>query len=159
MEEQPEGIINESGEPFEGFAPQLQAENLSFGPGFLVGASVGQDMTMSNAGAFAIDVGRDMELMSGGATAITVGHDLEMENGGAMVLVVGGNTEVTNGGSIVTVAGNQVTAQNSFFGVLISQQTTLEAGSKVLLDTKQAFTFGAVFGIVFALLSWLLRRK
>jgi uncharacterized protein (DUF2345 family) len=158
MEEQFETTSNEMDEEAGGFASQISGENVTFGPGFAGVVAANQDVSMSNSGAFGIAAGHDMQLSDGGGFAIAVGNDLDLMNGGAFVLNVGGNLEVTNGGGLVSV-GNQMTAQNSFFGVLISNQTTLESGSKVLLDTKQALALGGALGVFFALLSWLLRRK
>lgn len=157
-EQQVEVIVEEAVDSARGFEPKLEARNMTFGPGFAGGAIAQQDMTMTDAGAVGVAVGRDMQLNNGGAFAIAVGHDLELMNGGSNILTVGEHAELTNGGAMVAIS-RQVTAQNSFFGVLISRQAQLESGSRVLLNTKQAAIFGATFGAALALLSWLLRKK
>ncbi len=139
-------------------AGQVKGENVQFGPGFAGAVSANQDLTMERAGAMVIAAGHNMNLSFGGATAIAVGANAEITNGGAMVMPVGANCEITNGGALLMPASN-VTARNSVFGVVISGQTNLDESSRVLLDTKQAAAFGAAFGLVFALLSWLLRKK
>jgi hypothetical protein len=143
-------------EPLE--AANLAGDDMTFKSGFAAGIAANRDARVSGASALGIAAGRDMELSEGGAFSIAVGHDLKLTYGGAFIMPVGNSTEIHNGGAILTM-GNQVSARNSFFGVLLAQQTTLEEGSKVLLDTKQAIAFGAALGAVLAVLSWLLRRK
>jgi hypothetical protein len=42
---------------------------------------------------------------------------------------------------------------------LISSQTTLGEGNRVIFNTPQAIAFGAALGGVFALVSWLMPKK
>jgi hypothetical protein len=139
-------------------AADVAGEDMAFKSGFAAGIAANRDAKVRGAGALGIAAGRDMELSNGGAFTIAVGHDLKLTNGGAFIMPVGNSTEINNGGAILTM-GNQISARNSFFGILLSQQTTLEEGSKVLLDTKQAIAFGAALGAVLAVLSWLFRKK
>jgi hypothetical protein len=133
-------------------------ENLVFKTGFVGGVAANRDAEIREAGAFGIAAGRDMELSYGGGLTIAVGHDLKVTNGGALVMPVGNTAEITYGGAGV-MAANHVNAKNSFFGIILAQHTTLEEGSKVLLDTRQALVFGSAFGLVFAIINWLVRRK
>lgn len=168
---QPEG----ENEPVAGFARSVSGEQVEFGPGFSVSISAGQDMTMAQAGAATISVGRDLDLSYGGALGIAVGNrldavnsgatimpvggDLDMTNGGAMILPVGGNATIVNGGALVMPVGGTVTAEKSKFGVVLAPEVVLGEGSQVLLNTQQALAFGAAFGFVFGLVSWLLRKR
>jgi hypothetical protein len=142
-----------------GLAGSVSAqENVTVSKGGALIIAAGNDASVVESGALAIPVGGDLTLVNGGAMLIPVGGSADIVNGGAQIISVGGNLNLSNGGSVLMI-GQQVTAKNSFFGVLISSETKLEEGSRVLLDTKQAAIFGAVFGAVFALLSWIFRRK
>ncbi len=133
-------------------------ENVTVSKGGAFVIAAGRDANVVDGGAFAIPVGRDLELVNGGATLMPVGGSAQIVNGGAMIMPVGGNLDLSQGGSLISLS-QQVTAKNSFFGIIISGGTTLQEGSRVLLDNRQAAVFGAAFGLVFALLSWIFRRK
>ncbi|HEX9019096.1 MAG TPA: hypothetical protein VF806_07905 [Anaerolineaceae bacterium] len=156
------------------FAQTVAAENVQFGPGFAVTVQAGQDINMEQSGALAVAAGKDMDLAFGGAVFMAVGGDLDVTNGGAQVMVVGGDAQINKGGAQVMIAGGnvelsetgglllagqQVVARNGYYGVVLAQNVTLDGDSKVLLDPKLAAIFGAAFGAVFALLSFLFRRK
>jgi hypothetical protein len=168
-----EAPVNEEEEIFT-VTDSVSGQRINFGPGMAGTVSAGEDITISKGGALVVSVGRDAAIEEGGAMAIPVGRDLRLSNGGAMIMPIGGNAEIVNGGaSLMPIGGNlemtnggagvmmsdQVTARNSFLGVVISGNVSLEEGSKILLDTKRAAAFGAAFGAVFALLSLLFRRK
>jgi hypothetical protein len=153
---------------------KVEGQEIYFGPGAAMTVNAQENVTVSKAGAMAIVAGQDANVAYGGALAIPVGRDLEMVNGGALVIpvggsahivnggaetmIVGGDMDITNGGSLLSVS-SQVTARNSFFGIIISGGTTLHEGSKVLLDNRQAAVFGAAFGAAFALISLIFRRR
>lgn len=142
----------------QGFASRIVADNFSFGPGLVIGVEAKGDAHIENSGAIGVAAGQDVGLTNGGAFAIAAGRDLGLTNGGATVLTAGRNAEIHNGGAM-TLTAQQVNAQNSFFGMVIAQETHLGEGSKVLLDTKQAAVFGAALGAALAVFSWLLRRR
>jgi hypothetical protein len=158
MEEQTEVPYGDEVDQIEGFATKVSAENINFVSGFALGASAQQDMTMSKSLAFGTAVGRDMTVSDSLSITTAVGRDFGLKDGLAGILTVGGNTQIEEGGSLLTVS-REVTSRNGFLGLVISQQVNLEEGSKVLLSTKQAAAFGAAFGVTFALLRLLLRRK
>jgi hypothetical protein len=158
MDQQQEIMLENTAQDVENAVPQIEGENITFGSGFVMAATANQDLKMSQACAFAIEAHRDAEIENGGAMAIAAGNNMSITNGGATVMAAGQSATVTNGGSLLLVS-NEVKASNSFFGLLLSNQTNLEEGSRVLLDTKQAIAFGAAFGVVMAVLGWLLRKK
>ncbi|RPJ46157.1 MAG: hypothetical protein EHM21_08875 [Chloroflexi bacterium] len=152
----------------------VEGQEVFFGPGFAGSVSAKENVNVSKGGALAITAGHDASVVYGGALAIPVGHDLNLVNGGALIMPVGGNAQVVNGGAETLIVGgnldianggsllsfsSQVNAKNSFFGIIISGGTTLQEGSRVLLDNRQAALFGAAFGAAFALLSLLFRRR
>ncbi len=176
MEEQ----ANDMGTPYpEGDQPftitdEVSGQEIVFGPGLAGTVTAQENVSISKGGALVISAGKDASLVDGGAFALPVGGDLTLVNGGAMIMPVGGNAEIVNGGGwLMPVGGNldmanggamvmmtnEASVKNSFVGVLLSSDTKLDEGSRVLLDTKQAIAFGAAFGAVFALLSLVFRRK
>ncbi len=153
---------------------EVNAQQMIFGPGVAQTINVQENASITKSGALSIQVGKDLTMADAGALAIPVGGDLEMTNGGALVMPVGGSAEINSAvAGIMPVGGNaeltdsigvlsmsnEVTAKDSFLGVVISRQANIAEGSRVLLNTKQAAVFGAAAGAVFALLSWLLRKK
>jgi hypothetical protein len=149
-----EGDVEEG----EELTTEIVEESVVFKSGFAAGVAANRDAEIHQAGAFGIAAGRDMELSYGGGLSIAVGHDLKLTNGGALVMPVGNTAEITNGGALAMI-GTKVQARNSFFGIVLAQQTTLEEGSQVLLNTQQALAFGAAFGLVMAAFGWLIRKK
>ena len=60
----------------------------------------------------------------------------------------------------LAVVGGNLNVKNSTCGVVITGgQVHLSEGSRVLLTNTQAAAFGAAFGALFALMSWLVRRR
>jgi hypothetical protein len=157
-----------------GVAGEITGQSVTFGPGLAgfvrseqaasvtragaLAIAAGQDMDMTGGGAGILAVGRDLEMQNGGAWVAAVGHDAQISNGGALVLTVGGSLDITNGGALVT-AGRQVSIQNGSCGILLAGQANLGENTKVVLNTPQALAMGAAIGAVFAVLSWLFRRR
>jgi len=166
---------NEGSEPSADFpvVEEISAEQVNFGPG-LAGRITATRVNMQQAGALAIAAGQDAEVSFGGALAIAAGRDMRMNSGGAMVFAVGrdlqmadsvtgvanigGRLDMTDSVSGVAVSG-AASLNQSMVGILLSSKTDLGEGSQVLLSTPQAAAFGALFGVAFALVSWLLRKK
>ena len=153
MDEQSETPMEEAAGEAEGSAEQAAGK-----PGFQFNVSTQQDMTLQDSGAFGIATGRDMQLTDSGAFSIAAGHDMDMKDSGSVIIQVGGSAEMTNCGGVIML-GNDITTNNSVFGILISRQTNLGEGNKVLLGTKQAIALGAAFGVAFTLLGRLLRKR
>jgi hypothetical protein len=158
MEEQPENTIENNDEE------QGSGETKDVQGALIFGINTDQDVSIKESAAFGVAAGRDMQVSESGAFGIAAGRDMSMTESGALSMNVGGNAEINEGGALLLRA-NQVTANNSTFGVLITDQANLEEGSQVnmMMDTQKALVigaaFGAAFGAIFALLSLLFRRK
>ncbi len=152
-----ESMGQEAEQPFT-VTGEVSGQDVVFGPGLAGTVSAQGNANVSKSGALMIAAGNDVSVVGGGAFAIPVGGDLTLVNGGAQTMIIGGNLDMANGGGGIMLT-SQATVKNSFIGVVISGETQLEEGSRVLLDTKQALAFGAAFGAVFAALGWLLRKK
>lgn len=155
MEEQPEVT-----QPEEAEQAETGAERVNVNGAFTLGASSKQDLTMNGSLAFGAAAGRDMEAADSVSIATAVGRDLKLSDSAAVFMTVGGSVQMESGGAAVTLC-RDVTAQNATLGLAVAQNVNLGEGSKVnmTVSPQQAAIFGAAFGAVFALLSWLLRRK
>ncbi len=121
----------------------IEAENAMIESSMLVSVSATEDATIENS------VG----------VVMAAGNDLHANNSVGSVWVAGNDLHLQQGGGALLIAGEQVHAEKSTIGVLLSgEPVNLGEGSKILLDTRQAAVLGAAFGIVFALMSYLLRR-
>lgn len=138
----------EEGDSTQGAAPKMDDPVLT----------AERDVTFSDGLALAVVAGRDVEFSDGASGVTVVGGNLQLTDGAGGLMVIGGNADVTDGLVVSALAG-QANLQNSYCGVLFSGNTTLGEGSRVLINTPQALALGAAFGLVFGLLSWLLRKK
>lgn len=125
---------------------------------FQISVSSDKDVNLQQGGALAVSAGRDLSVSMGGSAVMAVGRDAQVSQGGADIMMIGGNAQIEQGGAVIMNA-QQVSARDSFFGMVIAKETHLEGDSRVLLNTPQALAFGAALGTVFALVSWLLRRR
>jgi hypothetical protein len=114
-------------------------EGISFG---VIGFSRSADVSASLYGLGAIAAGNDLDVTANGAVVAAAGNDMHF-----------------NGVAGFVAAGSSVTLQDSRIGVLLAGNNINAADVHVLMRTPQAATFGAACGVVFALLTWLLRRK
>lgn len=133
-------------------------EQVMVGPGFALSVSAKQDARIERAGALAINAGHDVATQYGGALAINAGGSADIQFGGAMVINAGGAVDIDYGGAYIINAAKGAKLTNSTVGVLLSPKTKLGEGARVIFNTKQAVAFGAAFGVMFALLRWLLKR-
>ena len=156
------------------FVKDINAEQVEFGPGLAGRINATNDVKMHQSGAFAVAAGQDAEVSFGGAVVIAVGRDLKQETGGGMVYAVGRDMRMTDSvAGISNVGGrlemkdslsmlslsNSSRIEQSMIGVLFTNSADLGENNHVLLSTPQAAAFGAAFGLVFALLSWLFRKR
>lgn len=156
-----------------GYASEINGEDVHFGPGLAVAIKAQKDVNLDRAGALAVEAGGNVNFTYSGGLLSNVGGSAEITNGGALMINIGGSAEITNGGAwtmnsgknieihnggALAMMGKQVTAENSFVGVVIANQTQMGEGTRVLLDTPRAIAFGAAMGAAFALLSLLLRK-
>lgn len=140
-----------------GVAKAIIGNHIEFGPGLVGTVTAQQSVEISRAAAGVVQ-GNTVEMENGGAGALVAGGNMEVTNGGAQVIVAGGGLQLTNGGAQMVVAGGNVTAHKSILGVVISSNTTLTEGSKVILNTPQAIAFGAAAGVLFGLFNLLSKK-
>lgn len=140
--------LNESEET----QPQLEETSAST-------IAVQGDLTMNNSAAAMVQAGENVTLSNSGALAVVAGGSISVTDGLSPVAVAGQDLQMTDSAALGVIAGGSVNASQSFIGIVLSDEVNLSENSQVLLGTAQAALFGAAFGAVFALLSWLLRRR
>ena len=138
---------------------EITGENIRLENSLSVNATAQHDLGARNSMVFVARSGNNMEVRDSGSMAMVSGANMQVTNGGAQVIVAGGGMELTNGGGQIMVAGGEITATKAFVGMAITNQLNLSEDSKVLLDKPQAILFGAAFGAVFGLVSFLLRKR
>jgi hypothetical protein len=102
--------------------------------------------------------GNRLEVAAAGGAAFLAGNQITLTNGGGAVFAAGNQIALTNGGGALLLAP-RARLSRSVVGVLLSSHTELDDQSRVLLGTPQAAALGAALGVVFALVSALVRRK
>ena len=117
------------------------------------------DLSMNNSAAVMVQAGQDAVLSNSAALAVVAGGSISISDGMAPIAVAGDGLQMTDAAALSVIAGGEVNASQSFIGIVLSDQVNLSENSQVLLNTAQAAIFGAAFGAVFALFSWLLRRR
>jgi hypothetical protein len=158
----------------QGVAAQVSGAQVIFGPGLAGRVSAERNLEMDRASAFAVAAGADLAANRAGAQVWVAGRDASLANGVAQVVVVGRDLQLDNsaagvikagGGANLAyslaglAAGEQVAVENSRVGVVLARRVVIGEGSQVLVSTRQAAAFGAAFGLVLAVLSWLFRRR
>jgi hypothetical protein len=141
------------------FTKEVNGENIQLESSFAVSANAQGNLDLSNSFAVLARAEGEAHIQDSGAMTIVAGGDIQVTNGGAQIMVAGGDGQLSNGGAQIIVVGGEMTAQQTFVGLAITDKLNLSEDSKVLLDKPQALLFGAAFGAVFALVSWLLRRR
>jgi|GEM_PF-4920980 len=130
------GMMEEHDLPFD---RDSDAEGMSFG---LIGFSRNTDTMASIYGLGAVAASQDANVTANGAIVAAAGNDMHFV-----------------GMAGIAAAGNSITLQDARIGVLLAGDKINAADVHVLMRTPQAAAFGAGFGVVFALLTWLLRRR
>jgi hypothetical protein len=128
-----------------------------FSGGFAAVVRTERDLSVREAGAFAIVAGGNASLDQAGSGLCVVGGDLTMAEAGAGNMLVGGSAQVS-GTAIAQLVTAEASVTDSRVGLLIGGKVSLER-SEVMFNTAQAAAFGAVAGGVFFLLSRLVRRR
>ena len=141
------------------FTKEVIGENIQLESSFTVSANAQGNLDLSNSFAVIARAEGEAHVQDSGAMTMVAGGNMQLTNGGAQILVAGGDGQISNGGAQIVVVGGDMTAHQTFVGVAITNQLNMSEDSKVLLDKPQAMLFGAALGAVFALVSWLLRRK
>jgi hypothetical protein len=117
-----------------------------------------EHVEIMGGGAVIIASGANTEIKGGGAALLASGGNMQIEGGGGQILAAGGDMTIREGGGGIMLTGN-ARIERGFIGMLISGNTTLNEGTRVILNTPQALAFGAAFGLVFAFVSRGLRRR
>lgn len=137
---------------------EAPTETTHIGPGVALSVTAKQNARIERAGALGINAGQNVDITYGGAAAINAGHGVQIQFGGAWAINAGGAVDIDYGGAWVMNAAKGAKLTNSTVGILLSPKTELAEGSRVILNTPQAIALGAAFGVVFALVRWLLKR-
>lgn len=114
------------------------------------------DITLREAGSFAVVAGRDASLTESGAGFLVAGGDLTMRESGGGTMIVGGSVEIADGaaGSVWTPHAR---VNNSKIGVLVSARAELDDVS-VAIGTVQAIAIGVSAATMLFLLKRVFRR-
>jgi hypothetical protein len=108
-----------------------------------------EHVVLTNAGAGTVEADR-VEMEQAGAALIIAGESVSMHESGAAAVVSDGEAKMLQSGSGV-VLSESADVNQSFVGILAAREVTLGPESKVLATWVEAAVFGAVFGIVAAL--------
>lgn len=108
-------------------------------------------------GAFASTIEADNVTMDGSGAALVIASDTaSLNQSGAAAIVSDGEAKLLQSGAAVVLT-NDADVTQSFVGVLAARDVTLGPDTKVLATWVEAVVFGAVFGVVAALLDVALR--
>jgi hypothetical protein len=118
---------------------------------------VGDDVSVRQAGTTLVAASANLDLHQGGTQLAVAGGDVTISQGGAQALLAGGAVQIHQGGAGIVLTP-EVTASESFVGVVLAGSANLES-SKVLLTTPQAAALGAALGLVCVGLGRLLRER
>jgi hypothetical protein len=124
----------------------------------LVGTIRGTEVTMQKGVVGVLAGSNNASHVAGPVGAALAGNRLEVAAAGGAAFLAGNQITLTNGGGALLLAP-RARLSRSVVGVLLSSHTELDDQSRVLLGTPQAAALGAALGVVFALVSALVRRK
>jgi hypothetical protein len=125
----------------------------------VVGLIRARDIHLTDAGAGIAAMDGNLSILNGGCGPVLAGGDVTIRNGGCGPMVIGGDASIEYGGTqAMMAAGGATIGPRALVGVVVSPKVTIEDGGKVLLNTGQAVAFGAAAGVVFAIVSRLIRR-
>jgi hypothetical protein len=125
----------------------------------LVGMIRARDLHLTQSAAGPAVVGGNLSILQGGCGPVIANGGVTIRQGGCGPLIANGDVSIEQGGTqSVIAAGGATLGDRAFVGVVLSPKVTVEEGGKVLLNTPQAIALGEVAGVVFALVSRLVRR-
>lgn len=139
-------------------AAEVNGENVHFQSGLAGSVSAQQDGEVTDSLVGGVAAGRDAQATNTLVVGMAVGRDATLSNCFTGSATVGGSIEATNS-SIVTAFGTNISAHNSSIGVALGREITLGEGARVMVTTRQAVAMGAAFGVVFAIVNRLFRRR
>ncbi len=125
----------------------------------IVGAIRARDVHLAQSIAGPVAVGGSFSVLQGGCGPVVANGGVTIRQGGCGPMIVNGDVSIEQGGTqSIIAAGGATLGDRAFVGLVVSPKVTVEEGGRVLMGTPQALAFGAVVGLVFALLSRLGRR-
>ena len=125
----------------------------------VVGVLKARDVNLTGGAAGLVAAKGNLAIQYGGAGPILANGGVTIRYGGCGPVMANGDVSVEYGGmGPVLAAGGVTIGRKAFAGVVASPKVTIEDGGRVLLNTKQAAIFGAAAGLVFALVSKMVRR-
>lgn len=125
----------------------------------LVGVMRARDVHLHQAAAGPIAAGGSISILQGGCGPVIANGPVTIRQGGCGPLIANGDVSIEQGGTqSVIAAGGATLGDHAYVGLVLSPKVTVQDGGKVLMSTPQALAFGAAAGVVFALLSRLVRR-
>lgn len=142
-----------------GLVENVTGKDVVFGMGIAKTISAQGNSRVSDSLVYRIDSGGKMEVKNVAASVLVSGKDMTVKNVFGPVLVAGGDAYVSQGRLRVAVVANNLNASGSTIGVAIVSHGIIGDNNRILFDQPQAILFGAAFGAVFALISWLLWRE
>ena len=91
-----------------------------------------------------------VEMEQAGAGLIVAADSASLHQSGACAIIADGEAKLVQSGACVVVA-NEAEVTQGFVGVLAANEVELGPDTKVLATWREAVIFGAVFGVVAAL--------
>ena len=117
----------------------------------------GEEVNLTQGGAMSASSEGDFNLTMGGAQWARVSGDMTVHQGGVQTLLSRGDVSVSQGGILVS-ASRSTRVDGGTVGFLLAGDAELN-DCKVLFGKEHALMFGAVAGVVFAVVSRLLRGR
>jgi hypothetical protein len=114
---------------------------------------------VNNSMALSVSAKQDAEVNNSMVFSVAVGNCMTTSNGLDMVTAVGHDLHVNQGAVLIATVGGQAQVENGTVGLLVAKSGATLNNTRVLMTTQQALALGAALGVVFALVSKLLRGK
>lgn len=125
----------------------------------LVGVLRARDVHLHQAAAGPVAASGGVSILQGGCGPVIANGDVTIRQGGCGPLIANGNVSIEQGGTqSVIAAGGATLRDHAYVGLVVAPKVSVEEGGRVLMSTPQALALGAAAGLVFALLSRLVRR-
>ncbi|HEY7667898.1 MAG TPA: hypothetical protein VIE12_07200 [Actinomycetota bacterium] len=125
----------------------------------LVGSITGRDVALESAAAGFVAAEGNVSVINGGCGPVFTNGSVTITNGGCGPMIANGDVSIENGGTqAILAAGGARIGPRAFVGLVASPSVTVEDGGRVLFGPREALAFGAVAGLVFAVLSRVIRR-
>ena len=118
-----------------------------------------RDVSLTGSAAGLVAAKGNVSFERAGAGPVLANGLVTFRYGGCEPVMANGDVSFEYGGAqTVLAAGGVRIGPKAGAAVVLSPRVTVEDGGRVLLSSKQAAIFGAAAGIVFALVSRLVRR-